>query len=388
MHGLALRLLRDDGAVVYLNGHEVTRSNMPAGAINHDSLAAAVTEPLDFEQFAIDATFLVAGANILAVEIHQVHLTSSDISFDLELVGTVLATPIPRGVLANDTDGDGDPLTASRLSGPEHGTLDLSTNGSFIYRPDDGFTGEDHFVYEAIDTSGAASNHTTVTITVLPTEAPAPPGDFNGDRAIDAGDIDLLVAAVAAHGAPPAGFSAVAGAPEMPTSTGGTPETPSPFDLNSDMIVDRRDVDFLVQSMLETAYGDVDLDRRVALTDVARLYANFGRVGAGWADGDVTGDGLVDRVDVALVARNLGFGAETPQPAASSSAAVQRVDAHVLPRTRLAPREVDAVLTAQRIRRDHVVEPTPFVPAANGDHAVLRGRRATRRNPPVITFQV
>jgi hypothetical protein len=39
--GLQLRLLRDDGAVVYLNGTEVTRDNMPAGVIEPETLASA-----------------------------------------------------------------------------------------------------------------------------------------------------------------------------------------------------------------------------------------------------------------------------------------------------------------------------------------------------------
>jgi hypothetical protein len=260
---------------------------MPAGAIDHQTVALLATEPTNFEELAIDAAALRAGNNVLAVEIHQVNATSSDISFDLELVARISTTPIPRGVLANDSDADGHALTAFRISGPDNGTLALAQNGSFVYRPNEGFSGEDHFVYEALDSVGAASNQTTVTITVLPTEAPSPPGDFNGDLAIDAGDIDLLVAAVAVQATPPRG---VAGAPEMPTSDGGMPAALSPYDLNSDSVVDRRDVDFLLQSVLETAYGDVNLDGSVGLADVALLLTNFGRGGAGWADGDVTGD--------------------------------------------------------------------------------------------------
>ena len=39
------------------------------------------------------------------------------------------------GVLANDTDPDGDPLTAVLVTGPSHGTLTLNANGSFTYTP-------------------------------------------------------------------------------------------------------------------------------------------------------------------------------------------------------------------------------------------------------------
>lgn len=86
---LMLRLLRDDGAVIYLNGEEVVRSNMaPDEPVYFDTLAhdSAETESSWFE-YSVDASGLLSeGENVLAVEIHQWITTSSDISFDLELV--------------------------------------------------------------------------------------------------------------------------------------------------------------------------------------------------------------------------------------------------------------------------------------------------------------
>ena len=87
---LKLRLLRDDGAVVYLNGMEALRSNMPDGPVSYTTLASVgVGGPAEstFYNFAIDPSLLAEGVNVLAVEIHQVSPQSSDISFDLELVG-------------------------------------------------------------------------------------------------------------------------------------------------------------------------------------------------------------------------------------------------------------------------------------------------------------
>jgi hypothetical protein len=382
--GLTLRLLRDDGAVVYLNGQEVARSNLPPGAIGHQTLAVMATEPFDFEEFVIDATALVTGSNVLAVEIHQVNALSSDLSFDLAVLGRISTTPVPPGVLANDSDADGDALTAVLVSEPENGTLALSPNGSFVYHPADGFTGEDHFIYQAVDTSSAASNQTTVTITVQPTEAPSPPGDFNGDQVIDAGDIDLLMAAV--------GPQAAAPAPGMPTSETETPEWLAMFDLNSDSVIDRHDVDFLVNSMLETTYGDVDLNGQIGLADLARLHANFGHTSAGWADGDVTGDRLVDRTDVALLASNLGY-VRGFTPPASPAAAVAQAIVPVARPGRPSARGVDAVLAVREIRREPLpqAERTSIIdrsgrngPAtqseasAGGSQAVLRSRRAPR----------
>lgn len=81
-------LLRDDGAVVYLNGQEIVRSNMPVGTIAYNTLASTTadgTEETTYYNYVVDPSFFVAGNNVIAVEVHQRNLTSSDLSFDLEL---------------------------------------------------------------------------------------------------------------------------------------------------------------------------------------------------------------------------------------------------------------------------------------------------------------
>ncbi|PYJ08398.1 MAG: hypothetical protein DME25_01630, partial [Verrucomicrobia bacterium] len=55
------------------------------------------------------------------------------------------------GVLGNDTDSDGDTLTASVVTGPAHGVLSLSTNGGFTYTPNSNYFGADSFSYQAGD---------------------------------------------------------------------------------------------------------------------------------------------------------------------------------------------------------------------------------------------
>src|SRR5262249_22215934 len=54
-------------------------------------------------------------------------------------------------LLANDTDPDGDRLTAALAAGPSHGTLTLNANGTFLYTPAPGFVGDDAFSYRASD---------------------------------------------------------------------------------------------------------------------------------------------------------------------------------------------------------------------------------------------
>jgi hypothetical protein len=80
--------------------------------------------------------------------------------------GTTLNVAAP-GVLGNDTDADGDPLTAAKLSDPANGTLAFNANGSFGYTPNAAFTGSVTFTYRANDGT-ADSNTATVTITVNP----------------------------------------------------------------------------------------------------------------------------------------------------------------------------------------------------------------------------
>ena len=69
------------------------------------------------------------------------------------------------GVLENDTDVDGHPLTASLVSDVSHGTLVLNADGSFTYTPAANFHGTDSFTYKASD-GAADSDLVTVTITV------------------------------------------------------------------------------------------------------------------------------------------------------------------------------------------------------------------------------
>jgi hypothetical protein len=77
--------------------------------------------------------------------------------------GVLLSVPAP-GVLGNDSDADGDPLSAEVVNSTTHGSLTLNANGSFDYLPDATFFGQDVFTYRV--TAGGASDDATVTIVV------------------------------------------------------------------------------------------------------------------------------------------------------------------------------------------------------------------------------
>jgi VCBS repeat-containing protein len=80
-------------------------------------------------------------------------------------------TVAARGVLTNDTDLDGNPLTAALVTGPTNGALTLNADGSFTYTPTANFRGSDSFTYKANDGT-ADSNVATVSITVVSSNDP------------------------------------------------------------------------------------------------------------------------------------------------------------------------------------------------------------------------
>ncbi len=100
---LKVGLLRDDGGIVYLNGKEIFRSNMPEGDITLTTRASSTVGGADEQTFfetAVDPALLVPGTNVLAVRIHQANPTSSDVGFDLYLTGTALPVNTPPRVTA------------------------------------------------------------------------------------------------------------------------------------------------------------------------------------------------------------------------------------------------------------------------------------------------
>jgi Bacterial Ig domain/Calx-beta domain len=135
---------------------------------------------------------VVAGGSLIAFETLATNLDPADTDLTLDVYlkerggsantsptagddaystdeGIALSVPSP-GVLGNDTDADGDQLSASLVSGPAHGTATLGIDGSFLYEPVAGFDGIDAFTYVANDGS-ADSNVAMVTITVDPAPA-------------------------------------------------------------------------------------------------------------------------------------------------------------------------------------------------------------------------
>ncbi|MGP0584272.1 PA14 domain-containing protein, partial [Paenibacillus timonensis] len=109
---LTAMLIRDDGAVIYLNGQEVYRANLPVGAVAYNTTASnAVGDDRNEETFQIDPALLTNGINVIAAEVHQDRGASSDLFFELELKGDTEAPPVignDQGLLAQYYTGNSD----------------------------------------------------------------------------------------------------------------------------------------------------------------------------------------------------------------------------------------------------------------------------------------
>jgi uncharacterized repeat protein (TIGR01451 family) len=112
-----------------------------------------------------DSHGLASAADVVRVStLNQPPVANDDAYSTSE--GAELSVTATDGVLANDSDPDGDTLTATLVASPANGTLTLVSNGGFTYTPKAGFSGQDTFTYQAddgIDKSAVATVRITVT---------------------------------------------------------------------------------------------------------------------------------------------------------------------------------------------------------------------------------
>lgn len=98
--GLDLNLLCDDGAIIYINGKEALRYNLPGGAVTYTTQASSAiggTDEGDYTTYNVDDSFLKSGYNYIAVEIHQNGTSSSDVGFDLQVIGSTSSFTLTNG---------------------------------------------------------------------------------------------------------------------------------------------------------------------------------------------------------------------------------------------------------------------------------------------------
>jgi VCBS repeat-containing protein len=124
--------LSADGAFDYLPN---------VGFIGVDSFTYRASDGTGASNLAT-MSITVAEANIAPVAINDGYATDEDVPLVIQPV---------NGILANDSDANGHPLTAVLDSGPAHGSLTLNPDGSFTYLPEANFNGSDEFTYHASD---------------------------------------------------------------------------------------------------------------------------------------------------------------------------------------------------------------------------------------------
>ncbi|CVK34100.1 Ig-like domain-containing protein [Methanoculleus bourgensis] len=146
-----------DVSVTWSSSNEAV-GTMTAGGIFTAHSEGATTVTASAEGVSGSASVTVRRVNTAPIAVDDAFTTN---------IRTQLTVPAP-GVLENDTDSDGDVLTAALVSKPSNGVLTLNTDGSFTYIPKGNFIGTDTFTYKANDGS-LNSSVATVTITVLAT---------------------------------------------------------------------------------------------------------------------------------------------------------------------------------------------------------------------------
>lgn len=144
---LVLSIKRDDGAVVYINGTKAVSSNMP-NTYNYTTAASSGIEGANenvFYTYSIQSSLLVAGNNVIAVEVHQRSKTSTDVSFDLKLEGNLnVACGSPSALTTTNINSTNGTISWSsvpgasgynvqyRISGASSWTTILSANTNII----------------------------------------------------------------------------------------------------------------------------------------------------------------------------------------------------------------------------------------------------------------
>ena len=154
--------LGSDGSFKYIhNGSETTSDKFTYrandGKVNSNNVATvtiSVTPVNDPPVASGDSYTVTEGATLAATAL-----------------GTLSASPAAKGVLANDTDPEGDTLTAVLVDKPANGTVTLNANGTFSYIHNGSETTKDSFTYKGND-GKADSNVATVSISVTPVNDP------------------------------------------------------------------------------------------------------------------------------------------------------------------------------------------------------------------------
>ena len=130
-----LRVKRDDGIAVYVNGTEVVRDNLPTGTLTagtYPTTKVTAADGVAWKQFTIPTSSLVNGDNTIAAEVHQDSRNDTRAVFDLTLSGTVnssgpvvtISSPAPNGALRTS------PVALTGLCTSADGNVTVTVGGA------------------------------------------------------------------------------------------------------------------------------------------------------------------------------------------------------------------------------------------------------------------
>ncbi|MCA9196078.1 MAG: tandem-95 repeat protein, partial [Planctomycetales bacterium] len=140
------------GSIEDNNGNLVYRP--PLNYVGSDTFEYQLSDGVDLSN--------IATATLLMTPVNDAPTANDDTYFGK--VDEAIVVTAAQSVLRNDTDIEGDALTASIVRQPTHGVVQFSSNGTFTYTPQAGFLGVDSFAYAASD--GRASNQAEVKIAI------------------------------------------------------------------------------------------------------------------------------------------------------------------------------------------------------------------------------
>ncbi|MES2477296.1 MAG: Ig-like domain-containing protein [Verrucomicrobiota bacterium] len=194
VQALNLNILRDDGVVVYINGTEVARQNMPTGPITYQTFTSSIVDGANettyFASAAAPMPVLVEGANTIAVELHQRDGASSDLGFDLELISltppgspptialtaplesAVFTAPATVSITADADDSDGNVMKVEFFNGATK--LGEDTTEPYEFDWTMVVEGSYSLTAKATDNYGQSTTSAAVAINVGPPDTLAP----------------------------------------------------------------------------------------------------------------------------------------------------------------------------------------------------------------------
>jgi uncharacterized repeat protein (TIGR01451 family) len=152
-HVIGWGVPKGSSGIITISG--VLSNPLSASSFTNTAVITTATTEVITTNNRAEASLTVREENTAPVGVDDIYTASYEIPLKVSAVA---------GVLSNDQDIEGDPLTAGLAAGPADGSLVLNLDGSFVYTPTDGFSSDDVFTYIVSD--GTLTDTADVTITV------------------------------------------------------------------------------------------------------------------------------------------------------------------------------------------------------------------------------